>query len=175
MSGEPWATHVNLLRHQRKEIPPNKSTQKQFKKSRSNNMGYSNEANQQQASYKKKEFENKKAFNPRQILKSDDRCHKCSDSKHIEGFQCSAHKYQCRNCHKFGHFSSLCYEKQESFKNTWSRSPKAYQLTSGRLSAQENSICGHSSDNSSSYESFCLQTKLQAEQANAKYCYVQWC
>ena len=32
-------------------------------------MGYSNEVNQQQAPYKKKEFENKKAFNPRQILK----------------------------------------------------------------------------------------------------------
>ena len=34
---------------------------------------------------------------------------------------------------------------------------------------QENSICSHSSDNSSSDESFCLQMKLQVEQANTKY------
>ena len=74
-------------------------------------MGYSNEANHQQAPYKKKEFEKKKAFNPRQILQIEDRCHKCGNSKHVEGFQCSACKYLCRNCHIFGHFSSLCYKK----------------------------------------------------------------
>ena len=128
-------------------------------------MGYPNEANHQQAPFKKREFENKKAFNPRQILPSEDRCHKYGDSKHVEGFQCSACKYQCRNCHKFGHFSSLCYKKQESYKKR-PRSPKAYQLTSGRLSTQDNSICSHSSDSSSSDESFCLQMKVQAVQAN---------
>ena len=31
VSSEPQATQVNLLRHQRTEIPPNKSKQKQFK------------------------------------------------------------------------------------------------------------------------------------------------
>ena len=81
---------------------------------------------------------------------------------------CSIHKYQSRNCHKFGHFSSLCYKKQESYKKK-PRSPKAYQLTSGRLSAQDNLICGHSSDNSSGDVSLCLQMMLQAEQANTKY------
>ena len=62
-------------------------------------MGYSNEVNQQQAPYKKEEFEKKKGFNPKQILQSEDRCHKCGDSKHIEGFQYSTHKYQCSSCH----------------------------------------------------------------------------
>ena len=102
MSSDPLATQVNVLRHQRTEIPPNKAKRKQFKNNKfgSKNMEYSNEANHQQAPYKKNEFENKKAFNSRQILHSEDRCHKCGDSKHIEGFQCSAHKYQCRNCHK---------------------------------------------------------------------------
>ena len=65
-------------------------------------------------------------------------------------------------------FSILCYKKQESYKKM-PRSPKAYQLTSGRLSTQSNSICSHSSDNSSSVESFYLQMKVQAKQANAKY------
>ena len=111
MSSEPQATQVNLLRHQRTEIKPNKAQSKQFKKNkfRSKNMGYSNEDNHHRAFYKKNECEHKKKFNPRQILQSEDRCHKCGDSKHIEGFQCSARKYQCRNCHKFGHFSILFY------------------------------------------------------------------
>ena len=125
-------------------------------------MGYSSETNQKQAQYKKKS-------SPRWILKNDHICHKCNDSKHIEGFQCSACKYQCKNCHRFCHLSSFCYKKQESFKHTWSISPKAYQLTGGRLSTQDNSICCHSSDNSSSDESFCLQMKLQAKQANTNY------
>ena len=121
-------------------------------------MRHSNENNQQQAQYKKK-------FNTIQFLNSDDRCHKCGDSKHIEGFQCSAHKYQCRKYHKFGHFSSFCYKKQGSYKKR-PRSPKAYQLTSGRLSTQDNSICSHFSDNTSSDEFFCLQMKVQAKQAD---------
>ena len=117
----------------------------------------------------------KKSLNTRKLLIPGKFCRvmtdvtKCSDSKHIEGFQYAACKYQCKNCHRFGHFFSLCYKKQESFENTWSRSPKAYQLTGGRLSTHDNSICSHSSDNSSSDESFCLQMMLQAEQANTKY------
>ena len=75
-------------------------------------MGHSNEE-QHQEPYNKNEYENKKKFNPKQILQSEDRCHKYGDSKHI-GFQCTARKCQCRNCHKFGHYSSLCYKKQES-------------------------------------------------------------
>ena len=119
-------------------------------------MGYPYEGHHEQASYKKIEFENKKKFNPRQILQSEDRCHKYGDSKHIERFQCSARKYQCRNCHKCCHFSSLSYKKQESYKKR-PRSPKAYQLTSGRLSTQNDSIYSLSSDNSSSDGSLCLQ------------------
>ena len=135
VSSEPQATQVNLLRHQRTEMPSNKSKRKQFKnKKPDKNVGYSNETNQQQAPYKKK-------FNPRQIVSSDDRCHKCRDSKHIDGFQCSACKYQCRNCHRFGHFSSLCYRKQESFKNTSSRSSKAYLLSEAAQEQDQVPMC----------------------------------
>ena len=128
-------------------------------------MGYSNDEHHQ-AHYKQNEF-NKKKFNPRQILQSEDRCYKCGDSKHIEGFQCSSRKYQCRNCHRFGHFSSLCYKKQESYKKK-PGSPKAYQLTCDRLSIPESSISGHSSDTPfSEEEPFCLQMKVQDEIDNA--------
>ena len=92
---------------------------------------------------------------------------KCGDSKHIERFQCSAGKYQCRNCHRFGHFSSPCYKTQESYKKK-PRSPKAYQLTCDRLSTPESSISGHSSDTSfSEEEPFCLQMKVLGEKDNA--------
>ena len=128
-------------------------------------MVYSNDEHHQ-AHYKKNDYENKKKFNPRQILESEDRCHKCGHSKHIEGFQCSARKYQCRNCHKFGHFSSLFYKKQESYKKK-PRLPKAYQLTCGRLSTPESSISGHSSDSSfSGGQPFCLQMKVQDKKAH---------
>ena len=94
MSSELQATQIHLLRHQRTELPPNKAQRKQLKnKSRPINIGYSNE-DHHQASYKKNGYENRKKSNPRQILQSEDRCHKCEDSKHIEGFQCSARKYQ---------------------------------------------------------------------------------
>ena len=104
MSSDPQTTQVNLFRHQRTEIPPNKAKRKHFKKNkvRPKNMGSSNEDHYQQAPYKKNEFENKKKFNPIQTLESEDRCHKCGDSKHIEGFQCSACTYQCRHFHNFG-------------------------------------------------------------------------
>ena len=69
---------------------------------------------------------------------SPDRCKKCGDSQHVEGFRCPVSKYQCKNCHKFGHFSSLCYKKKE-FE--------------------------HKSDKSSSDDSFCLQVKLKSTQA----------
>ena len=162
MSSELQATQVNLLRHQRTGIPPNKSKQKQFSnKSRAQNVRYSSKTNQQQVLYKKK-------FNPRQILNCDDRCHKCGDSKHLEGFQCSAHKYPCSNCHRFGHFSSLCHKKQESFKNTSSRSPKAHQLRCGEVCMPDNSICSQSGDNTSSNESFCLQMQVKSTQAETK-------
>ena len=113
MSSDPPATQVNLLRHQRTELPPNKAQRKQFKKnkSRPKKMGYSYE-DHHQVPYKKNDYENKKKFNPRQILESGHRCHKCGCSKHIEEFQCSARTYQCRNCHKFGHFSSLSYKNK---------------------------------------------------------------
>ena len=141
MFSELQAAQVNLLRQQRTEIPPNKSKQKQFNnKSRSKNVGYSSKAKEQQVSYKKK-------FNPRQILNSDDRCHKYGDSKHIEGFQCSALKYQYRYFRRFDHFSSLCYMKQESFKNTSSRSSKALKLKCGQVYVPDSLIYSQSDDN----------------------------
>ena len=54
MTSDPPAIQVNLLRHQRTELPSNKAQGKQFKKNKfiPKTMGYSNE-DQHQAHYKK--------------------------------------------------------------------------------------------------------------------------
>ena len=60
-----------------------------------------------------------KSFDPKNAHKNKDRCSKCGDSTHVEGFQCLAKKFQCKACHKFGHFTSLCYQKkQHPFKSS---------------------------------------------------------
>ena len=43
-----------------------------------------------------------------------------------------------------------------------------HQLQAGVVCTQEDSICGQSSDLTSSDESFCLQVKIQCTQANTK-------
>ena len=100
---------------------------------------------------------------------SPERYKKCGDSQHVEGFRCLASKYQCKNCDKFGHFSSVCYKKGQ-FENKMSlearSSPKAHQLQIGTACMQD-SIYGQS-DESSSDDAFCLQVKLKSTQVETK-------
>ena len=128
------AAQVNLLRHQRTDLPPSKSMQKQHShKHRSKGQKrYSSELKNEEPPYKKR-FDQSHTHNRR------DRCHKSGDSKHIEGFNCPARKYQCRNCHKHGHFSCLCYKKGRSFESSL---PKAHQMQVGHVYMQDNSTCG---------------------------------
>ena len=132
------------MRHQRTELPHKHRSKSQ--------KGYSSEHNNERPLLKK--------FDPSQAHKRRDRCSKCGDSKHVEGFNCPARKFQYKICNKYGHFTSLCYKKKASFK---SRNSKAYQLQAGSAS-----ICGQSSNLTSSDESFCLQVKIQHTLANSK-------
>ena len=68
---------------------------------------------------------------------SEDRCSKCGDSLHVEGFRCPASRYQCKHCHIFGHFSSLCYKKKSPITRESQRKSTAHQLMVGRASAQD--------------------------------------
>ena len=71
-------------------------------------------------------------------------------------------------CHKYGHFSSLCYQKKNhAHHNSRLRKPKAHQLKAGLVHVQYISICGHSKK-SSSDESFCLQLQVQHNQVKGK-------
>ena len=100
--------------------------------------------------------------------KYKDRCPKCGDSTHLEGFQCPAKKFQCKACHKFGHFTSLCFEKnQQKQAHYKSRKPKAHQLKARALYTHDHSISSQSEE-SSSDESFGLHLKVQQTQADVK-------
>ena len=90
-----------------------------------------------------------------------DKCNRCGDTPHAKGFQCQARKFQCKICHKFGHFTSVCFQKsqgQHSSNSFHARKPKAQQLCVGALYTLQDA-------ESSEYESgpedtFCLQMKI---------------
>ena len=83
------------------------------------------------------------------------------NTPHAKGFQCPARKFQCKICHKFGHFTSVCYQKGQGHHTsslTQSRKLKAQQLCAGTLYTLLDA-------ESSEYESgpedtFCLQMKI---------------
>ena len=109
---------------------------------------------------------NKKICDTKHVYKNKERCQKCGDSVHVEGFQCPAKRCQYKSCHQYGHFTSLFYQKKQvSFKP---RKLKAHMLQAGAVYACDNSICSHPEDLSSSDESFCLQVKIQCTQADCK-------
>ena len=103
--GDPQAAQINLVHHQHTELPKGK-----YKKRKP-------QAKQKQAHQKNRDqrppSQYKKSFDPRLAHKHKDRCSKCRDSAHLEGFQCLAKKYQCKACHKFGHYTSLCFQKAQ--------------------------------------------------------------
>ena len=84
-----------------------------------------------------------------------------SDTLHAKGFQCPAREFQCKICHKFGHFTIVCYQKgqgQHSSNSFQSKKSKAQQLCVGALYTLHDA-------NSSEYESetedtLCLQIKI---------------
>ena len=91
-----------------------------------------------------------------------DKCTRCGDTLYVKGFQCPARKFQCKMCHKFGHFTTVCYQKsqgQQSSTSFQSRKPKAQQIQVGTLYTH------HDVDQSESYSEiedyFCLQMKIQ--------------
>ena len=166
VTNEPHATQINLLRHQKMELPPSKAQRRQNKFRHKPNR-----ENYHQANCKPNEFTRKKS-NPTQIHQNSERCHKCGDFLHIEGFRCSARKAQCKHCKKFGHFSSLCYRKQEACKEG-NRSPKAHQLTCNTVFPRYDDSDTSFTEEEEEEETFCLQLKIlddssQEEQSEAE-------
>ena len=148
------AAQINLLRHQRTELPAGK-----YKKKRSGiKPRQSNHKNQGQEGYHL-QVQPKKRFDTRGAHNDKSRCSKCGDSVHVEGFQCPAKKYQCKACHKFGHFTSMCFQKKQAPNKH--RKPKAHQIQAGGPNAHRSASYDHSDEDSTLEESFCLQLKIK--------------
>ena len=77
------------------------------------------------------------------------------------GFQCPARKFQCKICHKFGHFTTVCYQKshgQHSSNSFQSRKLKAQQLCVGALYTLHDA--DRTESESETKDTFCLQMKI---------------
>ena len=147
------------MRCQRTELPTNRHN----KKRRPTGKPEQYKGPENSASNKIKEsYDNKKPHG------ASDCCNKCGDSIHAQGFQCPAKKYQCKVCNKYGHFSSLCYQKKtQVHHNNGCRNPKVHQLHAGPMYAQYSANHCYSKE-SSSDESFCLQLEAHSNQAECK-------
>ena len=103
VSGETQAMQIHLMRHQCTELS-NGKYKKQNPQAKPRPMHNKNVEQNQPNHYNK-------SFDPRGAHKQRDRCSKCGDSTHLEGFQCPVKRFQCKSCHKFGYFTSLCFMK----------------------------------------------------------------
>ena len=91
-----------------------------------------------------------------------EKCNRCGHTPHAKGFQCQARRFQCKICHKFGHFTSVCFQKsqgQHSSNSFHARKPKAQQLCVGALYTLQDA--GSSEYDSDPEENFCLQMKVR--------------
>ena len=121
VESDPQVAQINLMRHQYTDLPASKhKKRKPFVKPRT--PSYKNDTSDRQMYYKK-------SFDTKHVYRNRDRCQECGDSNHIEDFQCPAKKFQCKSCHKYGHFTSLCYQKKHT--SSKSRKPKAHMLQAG--------------------------------------------
>ena len=162
VASDPQVVQVNLLQHHHTEILPSQSNKKTrtFKFRQEANMFNEYKPRMLQA--------NKRRFHSE--CTRPERHPKCGDSQHREGFRCPASKHQCKICHKFGHFSSLCYKKRDGLHNPKRSlgSPRAHQLKIGFICTQD-SLSGESDGYSSEEDSFCLQLQVQSTQPETSF------
>ena len=172
VASKPQTTQVHLMWHQHTELPPNRFQRKQkksFKSRQATNKHYQEDKwRERMPQAHIRNYNNHQVHTSQEKYSSEERCNKCGDSLHVEGYRCSASRWQCKNCHKFGHSSRLWYKKKEPEYKRESRKPRAHQLMAGRASAQ-GSLCHQSAAHlSSSNDSFCLQMQVKSTQAETK-------
>ena len=78
----------------------------------------------------------------------------------------SCKKFLCKVCHKFGHFTTVCYQKNQQTSSSFkSRKPKTQQLLAGALYTHQDAD-SNGSELSDIDEPFCLQMKVQKTQSS---------
>ena len=73
-------------------------------------------------------------------------------------------KNQCKACHKFGLFTSQCFQRKQHSQHKYRR-PKAHQIQANEIYDSPDS---YPSDGSSSEDSFCVEMKIKQEQDGAQ-------
>ena len=124
-----------------------------------NNKPCRNDQYQGQTPYKNKRDHKLQTSNRPPHSNNYSRCSKCGDTAHHEEFTCPAKKYQCKACHKFGHFTSQCFQRKQHSQHKY-RWPKAHQIQVDDVYDNPDS---YPSDLSSSEDSFCLQVKIKRQ------------
>ena len=76
----------------------------------------------------------------------------------------SCKKFQCKVCHKFGHFTTVCYQKNQQTSGLFiPRKLKAHQLQAGALYTHQDDD-RNISEESNTDELFRLQIKVHKTQ-----------
>ena len=120
VAGDLPVAQIQLMQHQCTELPAgNYPKRKQ-----------TSTARQKLQNHKSPELPtSQKPFDLQKPDTQSNKCTRCGDTLHAKGFQCPARKFQCKACHKFGHFTTVCYQKsQQSSSSFKSRKPKAQQI-----------------------------------------------
>ena len=153
VAGDLPAAQIHFMCHQHTELPTGKYNKQK------------NAAKQKPQNHRPTEHQtSKKPFDLRNTNKQSDRCLRCADTMHAKGFQCPTKKFQCKVCHKFGHFTTFCSQKNQQILNSFKpRKPKACQLRAGALYTHQDGDSNISKE-SSMDELFCLQMKVQKTQ-----------
>ena len=102
VAGDPQAAQTNLMCHQCTELPNGNIRRGNPQPSRSKSI-HKNVEQTQSSHYKK-------SFDPKLAHKNKDRCNKCGDSTHLEGFQCPVKKL------KLNHAISLATTQASVFR-----------------------------------------------------------
>ena len=149
VAGDLPVAQIQLMRHQHMELLTRNHTNRQ------------KTAKWKQQNHRPTELQMpRKPFDLWKPETQSDRCTKCGDTIHAKGFQCPARKFQCKVCHKFGHFTTVCYQKNQQTASSFkSRKPKAQQLQAGALYTHQDAD-SNGSELSDIDESFCLQMKV---------------
>ena len=156
VSGEPQVAQINLLHHQRTELPQYRY-KKSHAKPRQGNSKLPCRNDPQGQKMKGNYF--LPTSNRLPPSNNHNRCSKCGNTADWERFICPAKKYQCKVCHKFGHFTSQCFQKKQYPQQKF-RQPKAHQI---QVDESYHYPHSYSSDVSSSEDSFCLQVKVNKQ------------
>ena len=159
VSGEPHAAQINLLYHQRMELPHHKYNKKKSHTKFNWNSNKPQCRNDLSHGQKIKGNHFPPTSNKPPPSGNHNQCSMCGDTTHQEGFTCPVKKYQCRVCHKFGHFMHQCFQKKQ-FNQQKYRQTKAHQI---QIEESHSYIHDYSSESSSAEDSFCLQVKAQRQ------------